>query len=70
MNIILTGPMGSGKTSIGKTIAQVLNMNFTDTDTLIVKKTHMNINKIFTIYGENNFRKQQIIKTLIGFITF
>jgi shikimate kinase len=64
MNIVLTGPMGSGKTTTGKAVASALKMGFIDTDELIVKKTSMSIEEIFDKYGEEGFRKyeEQVIK--------
>ncbi len=56
MNIVLTGPMGSGKTTIGKALSKSLEMKFLDTDKLIMKKSEMNINEIFLKYGEKNYR--------------
>ncbi|MGM0508516.1 MAG: shikimate kinase [Fusobacteriota bacterium] len=55
-NIILTGYMGSGKTTIGKELSKRLDMKFIDTDELIVKKAGMSINKIFEKHGEQKFR--------------
>lgn len=59
MNIVLTGPMGSGKTTIGKAVSQDLNMNFIDTDSLIMKKEGMSINEIFAKYGQSDFRERE-----------
>jgi len=59
LNIVLTGPMGSGKTKLGQKTAIALNMKFIDTDALIVKKTGMSINDIFAEHGEIGFRKHE-----------
>lgn len=56
MNIVLTGPMGSGKTTIGKSVAKNLNMKFIDTDNLILKKERLSIDEIFAKYGQSDFR--------------
>lgn len=56
-NIVLTGFMASGKTTIGKLLAQKLSMNFVDTDELIEKQEGMSINEIFEKFGEEHFRK-------------
>lgn len=56
-NIILTGFMGCGKTSIGKRIANNFNINFVDTDVEIQTVAGMSINDIFSKYGEPYFRK-------------
>jgi len=57
MNIILTGFMASGKTVIGKELAQRLKRKFVDTDELIEKKTGLKIEQIFSTYGEPYFRQ-------------
>ena len=59
MNIVLTGPMGSGKTTIGKEVAKNLSMDFIDTDNLIIKKESMSINEIFAKYGQSDFRRRE-----------
>jgi len=55
-NIVLIGLMGSGKTTIGKKIAEKLKMKFIDTDELIVQKAQKAINLIFAEDGELFFR--------------
>ena len=55
-NIVLIGIMGSGKTTIGKKIAEKSNMEFVDTDELIVHKSQKSIKLIFADEGENFFR--------------
>lgn len=57
MNIVLTGPMGSGKTTVGKTLAKSLGMKFVDTDELVMKKSGADINEIFAKHGEEHFRE-------------
>ncbi len=60
MNISLIGMMGSGKTSIGKLLAQKLpHFNFVDTDDEIVKTENKTINDIFKEYGEKYFRETE-----------
>lgn len=56
MNIVLTGFMATGKTAIGRAIAEISNYSFEDTDSMIVTKTGMEINDIFQKYGEQHFR--------------
>jgi shikimate kinase len=53
--LILVGPMGSGKTTLGKRLAKELGVQFTDTDKLVAK-THGSITKIFEVHGEQHFR--------------
>ena len=56
MNIVLTGMMGTGKTVIGKKLAQKLNMKYISTDEVIEKDVGMSIPKIFKRKGELYFR--------------
>ncbi len=58
-NIILVGPMGSGKTTIGRQLAKQLNMTFFDSDHEIEAKTGANIPLIFELEGEKGFRKRE-----------
>jgi shikimate kinase len=55
-SVILVGPMGVGKTTIGKKIARQLGLSFVDTDKEIVKD-HGSISKIFDKSGEQHFRE-------------
>jgi len=56
-NIILTGFMGVGKTSVGTQLAKDLGYAFVDTDTLIEADQHMTISAIFAKLGEPYFRE-------------
>jgi len=56
MNITLVGFMGTGKTSVAKKLAQVMNMKYISTDELIEKKEGRSINDIFAEKGEFYFR--------------
>ena len=58
-NIVLVGPMGSGKTTIGRRLANELNQDFFDTDYEIVDKTGVSIDYIFDIEGEEGFRERE-----------
>ncbi len=55
-NVILTGMMGSGKTTVGKELATVLNYNFVDLDEVIENK-YGKITDIFSQKGEKYFRE-------------
>ena len=57
MMITLTGFMGSGKTTVGKVLADFLGCPFMDLDDLIVKKAGKSIPEIFTEDGEAAFRQ-------------
>lgn len=63
-NITLTGLMGSGKSTIGRHLAYVLNKDFIDTDEEIENREGKSINEIFKDKGEKHFRKleQELIK--------
>ena len=55
-NIVLTGMPGSGKTSIGRLLAENLNMSFCDLDEYIENKFDKSIKEIFRTCGERYFR--------------
>ncbi len=55
--IVLIGFMGTGKSAVGKLLAEKLNWQFFDTDTEIVKRTGREIKEIFEKEGEAFFRK-------------
>jgi shikimate kinase len=57
--IILLGFMGSGKTTIGKQLAEALNFPFMDSDELIIERTKMSVNEIFNAKGEQAFREME-----------
>ena len=57
MIIVLMGYMGSGKSTIGRQLAEVLNYRFVDLDDYIVEKEETTINEIFQKRGEIYFRK-------------
>lgn len=65
-NIILIGFMGSGKTCVGKKLAERLSYGFCDTDQMIERKAGNTINEIFAIHGEDFFRNREseLIKEL------
>ena len=65
-NIILTGFMGTGKTTIGKLLAEKTGYRFVDTDMLIEQQTGKTITEIFAIQGERVFRslEDNLVKKL------
>jgi len=58
-NIFLVGPMGAGKSTIGRALASQLGMRFLDCDHEIEKKTGASIPLIFEIEGEAGFRRRE-----------
>lgn len=57
MRIYLVGMPGSGKTTLGKSLASKLNYTFVDLDERIVHTEGMPISEIFSLQGEDYFRK-------------
>jgi len=57
--IFLIGPMGAGKTTIGKQLAQSLGMSFRDSDHEIQERTGVDISTIFEYEGEDGFRQRE-----------
>ena len=64
--VFLVGPMGAGKTTIGKYLAQHLKLRFVDTDTEIEARTGADIPWIFDVEGEEGFRvrEQQVVEEM------
>ena len=54
--VILIGPMGSGKTTIGSLLAEKLGLSFRDTDHLIEEQEEKTVSQIFLDEGEDAFR--------------
>ena len=55
-NIVLVGMPGSGKTTVGRLLAEKLGRTFVDLDTAVEEKTGMTVPEIFEKYGEKTFR--------------
>ncbi|NBI13186.1 shikimate kinase AroK [[Haemophilus] felis] len=58
-NIFLIGPMGAGKSTIGRQLAQLLSMDFVDSDQEIEQRAGADISWIFDVEGEEGFRKRE-----------
>ena len=56
-NLVLTGMMGVGKSTVGKKLARKLKLKFIDIDQLIEKREKKGIQEIFELKGEDYFRK-------------
>ncbi len=65
--IVLTGMMGSGKTTVAKLLAQELNLEMIDIDSLIEQNEKLSIAEIFTQKGEIYFRQieKQTIENIL-----
>jgi 3-dehydroquinate synthase len=57
MNLILYGPPGSGKTTVGETLAQKLGREFVDVDAVIAARTGLSVPELFAQRGEAEFRR-------------
>jgi shikimate kinase len=57
--VFLVGPMGAGKSTIGKYLSQQLHLQFADTDTEIESRTGADIPWIFDMEGEQGFRDRE-----------
>ena len=58
-NIFLVGPMGAGKTTIGKLLAKAMGVEFLDSDKEIELRTGVTIPMIFEYEGESGFRRRE-----------
>jgi len=58
-NIFLIGPMGAGKSTIGRQLAQMLHLDFLDSDSEIERKTGADIAWVFDVEGEEGFRARE-----------
>ncbi len=58
-NIYLIGPMGAGKTSVGRRLAKLSQLQYIDTDDEVCARSGVDINWIFEVEGESGFRKRE-----------
>jgi shikimate kinase len=58
-NVFLVGPMGSGKTAVGRYLSRLLDLTFYDSDTEIERRTGVDIPFIFEKEGEAGFRERE-----------
>ena len=58
-NIFLIGPMGAGKSAVGRQLARMLHLDFVDSDDEIESRTGVDIPFIFEKEGEDGFRKRE-----------
>ncbi len=60
-NVFFIGPMGAGKTTIGKRVARLLSLDFHDVDSHIESGTGADVGLIFDIEGEAGFRDRETL---------
>ncbi len=67
-NIFLVGPMGAGKSTVGRQLAEALSFTFKDSDQEIQRRTGVDIPTIFEFEGEEGFRgrERQVIEDLVA----
>jgi len=58
-NIVFIGPMGSGKSTIGRRVADALSMDFVDCDRELEQRLGVEVGLIFDIEGESGFRERE-----------
>jgi shikimate kinase len=58
-NVFLIGPMGAGKSAVGRQLARMLHLKFIDSDDEIESRTGVDISFIFEKEGEEGFRKRE-----------
>lgn len=59
LNVFLIGPMGSGKSAVGRLLARLLDAPFFDSDAEIERRTGVDISYIFEREGESGFRERE-----------
>ena len=67
-NIFIVGPMGAGKSTVGRQLAETLSYTFKDSDQEIQRRTGVDIPTIFEFEGETGFRarERQVIEALVS----
>jgi len=61
LNVFLIGPMGSGKSTIGRLLSHELNQQFIDSDRVIEERAGADIPWIFDVEGEAGFREREVV---------
>lgn len=66
--LALVGLMGSGKSAVGRRLARMLDLGFTDSDQQIVKTAGISIAEIFELAGETRFREMEFstLETIVS----
>ncbi len=60
-NLFLVGPMGAGKSAVGRALAKLLHLTFVDSDEEIERRTGVDIAFIFEKEGEEGFRRREAV---------
>lgn len=60
-NIFLIGPMGAGKSAVGRHLARTLHLSFVDSDDELESRTGVDIPFIFEKEGESGFRRREAV---------
>lgn len=63
VDLVLIGPPGAGKSTVGRLVAELLDRPFTDTDDLIEAEQGRGISDIFVLDGEETFRRLEVEAT-------
>lgn len=58
-NLFLVGPLGAGKSTVGRELARILKKRFYDTDRVIEKRLGVDLSWIFDLEGEAGFRRRE-----------
>ena len=58
-NVFLIGPMGAGKSAVGRQLARMLHLTFLDSDEEVENRTGVDLSFIFEKEGEEGFRKRE-----------
>lgn len=58
-NLILVGMMGSGKSTVGRLLADSLDVPFEDTDSLLEYRLGRSVSQLFGLFGEETFRQHE-----------
>ena len=68
LRIFLVGPMGSGKSTVGRHLSDILDCPFIDSDAEIESRAGADIPWIFDVEGETGFRRREtaVLKDLVG----